>query len=148
MNATLENVGSGLDFNCITVGRVFGACDCACMCVAWAGESAAVYLAAYLLVCWVNAAADCCGGVCLHVVSGFPTLCGYYRLTSAWVCAGSARVTTDETVTNDSWVFCGCAEKRNAVRSEIRSEYRFSEDLLSNLTPQLSLDQLVEDIIC
>lgn len=57
-------------------------------------------------------------------------------------------MTTDETVTNDSWVFCVCAEKRNAVRSEIRSEYRFSEDLLSNLTPQLSLDQLVEDIIC
>lgn len=56
--------------------------------VAWAGESAAVYLAAYLLVCWVNAAADCCGGVCLHVVSGFQTLCGYYRLTSACVCTG------------------------------------------------------------
>lgn len=35
MNATLENVGSGLDFNCITVGRIFGACDCMCVLSDW-----------------------------------------------------------------------------------------------------------------
>lgn len=38
------------------------------------GVSAAVYLAAYLLVCWLKAAADCGDGVSLHVVSGFLTL--------------------------------------------------------------------------
>lgn len=38
------------------------------------GVSAAVYLAAYLLVCWPKAAADCGDTVSLHVVGGFPTL--------------------------------------------------------------------------
>lgn len=42
--------------------------------VPWAGESAAVYLSAYLLVCWESTTADCGDGVSLHVVSGFPTL--------------------------------------------------------------------------
>lgn len=42
----------------------------------WAGESAAVYLAAHLLVCWVSATANCCGGAVFTHCQRFPnTLC-------------------------------------------------------------------------
>lgn len=51
-------------------------------CGSWAGGSAAVYLAAYLLVFSVSAAAACGDGVSLHVVSGFLKLRGFCRATS------------------------------------------------------------------